>query len=137
MQYWSQDANRVDVDTTNFTCTSASNKVDIDSASIEIKLKYLSEMYLRADKSSTCKCCMPKSDFSIRSSAKRLKLECSQAVCCSQCGYSTYVPNDLVEHYLIRHPQPVRAFDCSRCGFTSFSSVEIMKHFSNVHKSEQ
>jgi len=68
---------------------------------IKHRLEFLSKMYHKASNVSGCKRCIPKSDFSIRVSAKRLKVETGKAVSCSQCHFSTCRPDDLANHYLV------------------------------------
>ncbi len=77
------------------------NKELSGASRIKHRLEFLSKMYHKASNVSGCKRCIPKSDFSIRVSAKRLKVEMGQAVSCSQCHFSTCRPDDLANHYLV------------------------------------
>ncbi len=58
---------------------------------IKKRLKFLSKIYLKASRSSTCKSCLPKSNFSLRlAAAENLRLEKREMIRCSRCNFSTF-----------------------------------------------
>jgi uncharacterized protein YlaI len=132
--YLCQDVNCSMIKTVSIGKELLKNKVRHGSGLTQ-RLNFLSKIYLKASRSSTCKSCMSKSDFSLKLSAKKFKLETRKAVSCSQCRFATTIPDDLVEHYLDEHPIPM--YYCSKCKYSSSSTIDVMVHFSQAHNAHE